>query len=353
MLKNTLSLIGIIGIVGIGVLLLRSFSANEADLSGIVQPETASPSQVEGISVKTQRAIERTESVQLPVPGSAPQTEVLHSIPLAEIKLGCPRQDCIPSVDDPVFVSPEAVSDVLTPEAVGIALSYKGEERFYPFLMLVTREIVNDVVAGDPLLVTYCPLCGTGIVFDRTVEGEIYEFGVSGMLWQSNLLMYNRATEMSDRNLWSQVLGEAVVGEKTGTSLAVVSSDIMQFGVWRDEHPNGQVLDTGNTTDPYGGDYYRVATHFNPNFEENGLLQPTAYVYGIVVGGVAKAYPLAELPVGETRDTLAEQEIVITKDAAGRVSFATASGEIIEDIEGFWFSWKAAYPETSLYGVDE
>ncbi len=143
---------------------------------------------------------------------------VLHSVPIDDIKQGCFGRDCIPSVDDPKFISIKEADDLLPDDTVGIGLEYKGEERFYPFNMLVTKEIVNDFVAGDALVVTYCPLCGTGIVFDRTINGEVVEFGVSGMLWQSNLLMYNRDSDEANVSLWSQVLGESVLGKHTGTS---------------------------------------------------------------------------------------------------------------------------------------
>lgn len=171
--------------------------------------------------------------------------------------------------------------------------------------MLVTRELVNDVVAGDALLVSYCPLCGTGIVFDRTVSGTVYEFGVSGMLWQSNLLIYNRVEDIEERSLWSQVLGEAVVGSRTGTVLLKVPSDIMKFGA-------------------------------------------DAYVYGIEVKGIFKAYPRDLLQEGENYDMISGTEITIN-NIKGKVLFTNAQGVVIEDVEGFWFSWVAAHPETQVW----
>jgi len=297
-----------------------------------------------------------TEQYNLPLSGSAPTEQVAHNIDLNDIRQGCFRQDCIPSVDDPVFVSPDELIDMLAPDSIGIGLIYKGEERFYPFPMLETHELVNDVVAGDPFLVSYCPLCGTGIVFDRRLDlpdgeagGEAVEFGVSGMLWQSNLLMYNRASSVDQRNLWSQVLGTAVVGDRAGQELTVIPSDIMRFSDWASQYPDSQVLTTGKPADPYNGEYFRVAANFAPDFDPvTSPLPPTAYVYGVVVNDVAKAYPRDTLPTGTFTDTIDTTRITISNEG-GVVTFTDETGEVIADIEGFWFSWVAAHQNTLLF----
>jgi len=191
-------------------------------------------------------------------------------------------------------------------------------------------------------------LCGTGVVFDREIAGVATEFGVSGMLWQSNLLMYNRADQLAERNLWSQVLGEAVVGNKSGQKLKVIPSDIMRFGDWSDSHPGGQVLG-GVPSDPYAGRYYEVARQFAPNFNESdSTLLPDEYVYGIEINQIAKAYPRELLPTGVTTDTVGGVTIIVTSDG-GVVSFADSAGVIIPDTEGFWFSWKATHPNTLIF----
>ena len=275
----------------------------------------------------------------------------LHSIPLEEIRQGCFGRDCIPSVDNPKFISAEEASKILTDNDFGIGLNFDGEQRFYSFNMLVTREIVNDTVAGIPLAVTYCPLCGTGIVFDRTVNGVTFEFGVSGFLWQSNLLMYNRTQDSAETTLWSQVLGEGVVGPLTGTVLPIVPSTISTYGAWRDTHPTTLVLDTGRIGDPYNGDYFSVAENFDPNFDsDESPLAPTEYVFGIEVNDIFKAYPREALPTGTTNDTLGGTSITITKDTLGGVSVVTTDNKPVSHIEGFWFSWFAAHPETLLWG---
>lgn len=132
---------------------------------------------------------------------------VRHSVPLAEIIGGGPEKDGIPSIDEPKFVS---ITDAtfLSDDELGIAVTLRDTAKFYPFQILVWHEIVNDEIEGQRILVTYCPLCRSGIVFDPLVSGERVEFGTSGKLWNSNLVMYDRKTD----SLWSQILGEAIVG---------------------------------------------------------------------------------------------------------------------------------------------
>ncbi|MBL7045011.1 MAG: DUF3179 domain-containing protein, partial [Parcubacteria group bacterium] len=182
-----------------------------------------------------------------------------HSIPLNEILSGGPGKDGIPSIDNPKFVSTKDADEYLTDTDVGLGLVFNGVERFYPYQVLVWHEIVNDNIKNDRVLVTYCPLCATGIVFDPKVNGVAQEFGVSGKLWQSNLLMYNRTAIEEDESLWSQVLGEAVLGVSTGQKLKVLPADTVQYGAWKKAHPNTEILsrETGAIRnygrDPYGG----------------------------------------------------------------------------------------------------
>lgn len=295
-----------------------------------------------------------TVAYRLPLLGSAPTENLSHTIPLEDIRRGCFRQDCIPSVDTPEFTTASNLVDTLAPDTLGIILH--EAERFYPFPMLETREIVNDVLPnGQPVAVTYCPLCGTGIVFSRELQdGTIREFGVSGMLWQSNLLMYDRADSVADRNLWSQVLGQAVVGDRAGEMLAAVPSDIITFADWLATNPNGMTLDTGRTADPYNGDYYGTAQFFEPDFDAaTSPIEPMQRVHGIVVNGQPKAYVSANLLDGMT-DIVAGERIFVEREATN-IRFITPNAETgnsptaLPDIEGFWFSWVAAHPDTELW----
>lgn len=283
---------------------------------------------------------------------------VRYSVPPSEILVGCSGLDCIPSVDDPSFSSIYDVDRAITDESVGLGLLYKGEARFYPYQMLVQREIVNDVVSGDELLVTYCPLCATGVVFDRNVDGVAREFGVSGFLWQSNLVMYDRpidgARELNtdEQSLWSQVLGEAIAGAHLGTKLSIVPSDTVTFGAWRKLHPDSLVLDERvSLRDPYG-DYYTNDEIFpKVNFDANDSpIHAKTFVIGVVIDGLAKAYPRDSLVVGKTADTVGGNILTITKNEANQVEITDNAGNVLPQVRGFWFSWVAVYPETLLFG---
>ena len=136
------------------------------------------------------------------------------AVSLAEIRSVIPR-DAIPAIDEPRFLGLDEASEWLAPEAPVIAFERNGDARAYPLEILTWHEIVNDVVGGEPVIVTYCPLCNSAIAFSRLVDGEERTFGVSGSLRRSDLIMYDRETE----TLWQQLTGEAIVGHDTGTVL--------------------------------------------------------------------------------------------------------------------------------------
>lgn len=289
---------------------------------------------------------------------------VKHSVPLDEIVGGGPPPDGIPPIDNPKYISVSEAETFLNDQEPGLAISMNGADRFYPFQILVWHEIVNDkipapsAVEGDNqrILVTYCPLCLSGIVFDPVVNGQRVEFGTSGKLWNSNLVMYDRATD----SLWSQILREAVVGEMTGTKLAVLPSDQIRFGDWKKKFPVGEVLskDTGASriygSDPYG-DYYTREGIFFPVAGKDDRLSQKDFVLGIVVEGKAKAYfPPAIKERGRIEDQFAGKTIVAVyeKDLDVIRLFERQSDGSLERINpfgAFWFSWAAAHPETELY----
>jgi hypothetical protein len=280
---------------------------------------------------------------------------IRHSVPLNEIVSGGPPKDGIPSIDHPKFVSAKEASKWLSDDEPGIALEIDNVNRFYPFQILVWHEIVNDTINGKRVLVTYCPLCLSGIVFDPLVKGERVEFGTSGKLWNSNLVMYDRKTD----SLWSQILGEAIVGEMTGTKLKVLQSDIIRFGNWRKLHPHGEVLsrDTGAIRfygqDPYG-DYYTTPGTYFPVGKKDNRLGEKEFVLGIVLNGKAKAYwPQAIKKAGKIEDVFQGKTIIAQYENdidAVRLFEKKSDGtlERINPFGSFWFSWVAAHPDIEL-----
>ena len=182
-----------------------------------------------------------------------PQTDFSkHSIDYVEILSGGPPKDGIPSIDDPKFVPVSEMSD-LGPNEPVIGLTLNGDARAYPLRILTWHEIVNDVVGGVPVAVTYCPLCNAAIVFDRRVDGKATEFGTTGKLRYSDLVMYDRDTE----SWWQQFLGEAIVGERTGTRLETVPARLESWSRFAARHPDGVVQVPNNPSmRPYGANPY-------------------------------------------------------------------------------------------------
>jgi hypothetical protein len=283
---------------------------------------------------------------------------VRHSVPLDEIIGGGPQKDGIPSIDSPKFVTIEEANEFLDDSEPGLAVSFKGIDRFYPFKILVWHEIVNDIYDGQRVLITYCPLCLSGIVFDPVIDadqGNRSEFGTSGKLWQSNLVMYDRETD----SLWSQILGEAIAGEMTGTKLKTISSDQMKYGVWKSNVSGGQVLskDTGADRfyghDPYGDYYSSPGTYFSVRAKDERLSEKD-FVLGIVINGEAKAYyPLTIKKEGRIEDKVGGVNIVVQYEEDVDVVrlFKEGSDGVLERINpvpNFWFSWVAAHPDTEL-----
>ena len=174
------------------------------------------------------------------------------SVKLEEIISGGPPKDGIPSIDRPKFVDVKDETSLGLLEPV-IGLAIGGEARAYPLRILTWHEIVNDTVAGTPVTVTYCPLCNSAIVFDRRIDGKVHDFGTTGKLRHSDLVMYDRQTE----SWWQQFTGEAIVGAYTGRALKTVPSRLESFERFRKRHPQGKVL-VPNTPGlrPYGRNPY-------------------------------------------------------------------------------------------------
>lgn len=265
---------------------------------------------------------------------------------------GGPPKDGIPSIDNPGFVSVEEADQWIQDNELVLAIIYNGEERVYPLQIMVWHEIVNDTIAGDPILITYCPLCGSGISYERRIGEKAVEFGVSGKLYNSNLVMYDRKTN----SYWSQIDGLAIVGELSGTKLTPVSIDTVVWRDWKKAHPGSKVLsqDTGFSrpygNDPYGG-YYEDSFLLFPVEDRNDIIHPKTVIFGIEVNGVYKAYQeddLKELKVIE--DTVGGARIRIERDEAGAVEIVNVeTGEEIVKERGFWFAWYAFHPDTELY----
>lgn len=271
---------------------------------------------------------------------------------LAKLRQGCPFKDCIPSIDEPKFESISEADSWLEDENIVFALDYKGESKAYPQRILNWHEILNDQVSGDPLTVTFCPLCGSALAFERRVDGQTLEFGVSGKLLNNDLIMYDRETE----SLWEQITGEAIVGDFFGKRLTQVPLSGMRWSQFKEEFPQGEVLsqDTGFSRDysryPYGNYEQDVSVLFPVEGGVDTTIHPKTVVYGIEVGKNYKAYEEEKLEKeGEITDTVGGVEIKVTfKNGKVEARNLEADEELVAT-RLFWFAWKSFRPETELY----
>jgi hypothetical protein len=272
-------------------------------------------------------------------------------IPENEILSGGPPRDGIPSIDAPKFVRPEK-ADYMRPDDIVISLTHGSETRGYPLRILVWHEIANDRIGDLNVAVTYCPLCGTAMAFDRAAGERVMTFGVSGLLYNSDFLMYDRETE----SLWSQLAMKAVAGPLVNTELEWLPSEHLTWQAWRKKFPNGKVLstETGHardyTSSPYEG-YEATERTLFPVPQTRDELPNKEWVIGIVLNGEAKGYPVGALPPKTPlQDEVGAQKITISYDpAARRPEVLDDTGNPIPYVMVYWFAWQAFYPETQLW----
>jgi hypothetical protein len=271
------------------------------------------------------------------------------SIPVREILRGGPPRDGIPALDDPRTVAAGEAPWADDERVIGVALG--TEARAYPLAILVWHELVNDTLGGRPILVSYCPLCGTGIVFERTIAGAVQRFGVSGLLYKSDLLMFDRSSE----SLWSQIEARAVSGPRLGERLVLVRARLETWGRWRARHPQTTALsaDTGHARDyanpPYGD--YATSERLVFPAPRDARYHPKMPVVGLrAPDGTSRVYPAAEVERsgGTAEGRFGGGPVRVRWDAEGS-TFDVEAPVGVEVIEGFWFAWAAFHPETEVY----
>jgi hypothetical protein len=276
------------------------------------------------------------------------------TLPREQILSGGPPRDGIPALSDPKMI-PAGVADYLEPEDRIIGITLKGQSRAYPVAILNWHEIVNDEIAGQHVAITYCPLCGTAVAFDASVDGRVTEFGVSGLLYNNDVLLYDRDTE----SLWSQILGESISGERAGQKLTAIPISHTTWRDWLKRHPETLLLsdDTGHNRDynrnPYAGYSQSRSTYFAVNNEAPDTYHPKEIVIGLGVNGVFKAYPFIELDKQDKAsfsDSINGTSFEFTWDSANRsITIADTAGKPVAGIQGFWFAWFAFHPDTEIF----
>ena len=277
------------------------------------------------------------------------------AVDLAEILSGGPPRDGIPALFDPAMI-PAAQDDTLSPRDPVLVLDLPGHPaRAYPLRYLTWHEIVNDQVGDVPVAVTYCPLCNTGMIFDRRLGGRVLSFGVSGRLRHSDMIMYDHQTE----SWWQQALGQGIVGTLTGQTLTLLPAWLDGWDAFRVAYPDGLVMAQPGGARPYG---------LNPYVGYDSSAQPFLYrgedpPHGIhplarVVRVGTRAWPLARLrdegPITEAGVTLTwtagQASALDTRQIAdgadvGGVRVRDAQGrDVVHDIP-FAFAFHAFHPD--------
>ena len=267
-----------------------------------------------------------------------------------QIKRGGPPRDGIPSIDKPKFVSVDAVDFLKANDRV-LGLVINNEARAYPVSILNWHEIINDEFAGQAIVISYCPLCGTGMAFEP--ELPVKDFGVSGLLYNSDVLLYDRETE----SLWSQIMAQAISGPLKGRKLKTVPLSHTSWRDWSTQHPHSLVLstNTGYTRDysksPYAG-YEKSNRIFFPVSASDGRFHNKEWVLGVNIEGSYKAYPFTELAKTSSPviDAISGYRIIVSFDKENRSAVARdEKGNVIPAVTSYWFAWYAFHPDTRVF----
>jgi len=278
------------------------------------------------------------------------------SVPVQAIERGGPPKDGIPAIDRPRFVPAAKAGLADADRVLGLALG--TDARAYPIRILNWHEVVNDRFGDRAVVVTFCPLCGTGMAFDAQAGARPMSFGVSGLLYNSDVLLYDRTT----LSLWSQILQTAVSGPLKGTRLQLLPLTHTSWADWRKRYPATQVLSTDTgferdyARDPYAG-YGQVQRLIFDVQHRDDRFPLKEWVLGVQVGDVHKAYPFSVLARavnkrGEWVDTVAGKKLRIRFDAAHGTAEATdEQGKPWPGTMAYWFAWVAFHPKTEVLQV--
>jgi len=279
-------------------------------------------------------------------------TQADSDVPFDSLMQACPARDCIPSIDQPAFIPADEVEYLLDDDLV-MTLTHNGITRAYPTRILDHHEIVNDMFGSDPVAITYCPLCGSGLAFDRRQGSLVLDFGVSALLHNSDLVMYDRQTE----SLWQQITGEAFAGKSRGSQLKTLPMSMITWDDWHKQYPDGEVLTVdGVMTDRYlkdaYGDYAESEKLYMPVSATDARLHPKRVIYGMEIGDDSIAID-AEwlLEAGQFANEYAGKKLVITVADNGEVD-ASLDDEQITIHRMYWFAWYSFHPRTALIDGD-
>ena len=275
------------------------------------------------------------------------------TVPHSEIFSGGPPKGGIPALTDPMFENISA-GKWLQDDSRVLGISKNGITKAYPLNIMNWHEIVNDQFGNSYVMVSYCPLCFSGMAFNAKINGERHLFGVSGLLYNSDVLLFDHNTE----SLWSQIMSRAISGEYVNTELEPVPLENTTWLDWRTRHPDTLVLsrDTGYTRDyshdPYKNYRQSPETIFPVKFRSKGY-HPKEIVIGITIDNHAKAYPIIELSKSENKifsDIVANKTVLIEFNSNERSArIFDANCVPLPATTLYWFAWYTFHPDTEIY----
>ncbi len=260
---------------------------------------------------------------------------------------GCPQRDCIPSIDRPEFL-PTADVDYLDRDDIVLSLTHENITRAYPTRILDRHEIVNDTFGKTPVAVTYCPLCGSGLAFVRVLGGKEVQLGVSGLLFNNDLIMYDRKTE----SLWQQITGLAIAGPKRGSTLQSLPVTMSLWGEWKAANPEAEVLALPSKQQHYRkktyGDYDSSDRLLFPVTDLDARLHVKKVIHGVEIGELSIAVEDGWLKKkGSWEHEIYGKILRLEVDEAGGVT-GSLEGDPISVHRMYWFAWYSFHPDTSL-----
>jgi hypothetical protein len=263
---------------------------------------------------------------------------------------GVPR-DGIPAINNPKFLYVDDV-DYLKEDDIILGIVENGIAKAYPRRILIWHELVNDSIHDKYFLVSYCPLCGTGMIFNRDIKNNILNFGVSGLLYENDVLMYDKESN----SLWSQLAMKSVSGKYNKTELDWINSYQMTWKAWKSIYPKSLVLstDTGYNRD-YKKDaytsYFKSSSAMFPFEKSRNDLNDKDWVFGIIIDGVAKAYSIKSLEKSLiVNDKLSNKSLLLEYNNKNKsLKVHDSKGNKIQAVQVYWFAWQSFYPKTKLY----
>lgn len=272
-------------------------------------------------------------------------------VPADKILQGGPPRDGIPAIDKPLFMGAAQAELAASERVVGVY--FKGIARAYSVRMLNRHEIVNDTFDQTGVVVSYCPLCGSGVVFllPPSEQGDTY--GVSGLLYNSDVLLYDRASE----SLWSQLMLKAISGPRRGETLTLLPATHSTWGEWKKRYPATLLLSEDSAPglnyshNPYA-DYKNSEQLWFPMDQQSTALAMKERVLGLSINGVDKAYPHSELAgaSAEFEDVVGGKKVRVVWSEAGQSAYVLDSeGHQLPSVSAYWFAWFGFHPQTLIY----